>query len=146
MLPILNSVPFTLFNRLLCITIAGISLWIASTPNAFAARAFGVAIIEDGQQHKRNNFTPFFVKELKDLVGGEFDIESKYLSADWSAASVNDAMQRAYDDPEVDLVLVLGLAAKALLLSWLLAMTLIPLLTTLLLKDSPKASGEQNKS
>lgn len=34
----------------------------------------------------------------------------------------------------------------ALLLSWLLAMTLIPLLTTLLLKDSPKVSGEQNKS
>lgn len=108
-----------------------------STPNAFAARAFGVAIIEDGQQHKRNNFAPLFVKELEDLVGSEFDIELKYLSAEWSAASVNDAMQRAYDDPEVDLVLVLGLAANQLGVS----KTSFPKPTFLPLVFSPEILG-----
>ncbi len=82
------------------------------------AHPVGLAVINDGDV--RGDFSlvlQTFVGELETLTAGEFELEVKSLSGQWQAQGIVDALEQAYADPDIDLVLVLGLASNQLLVS-----------------------------
>lgn len=95
-----------------------ITLSLVALPSAVeAAPRVGIAVISDGPQYQLQDVEDIFTRELLALTSNEFEVEFKRLVADWSLDSVNVAMEQAYADPDVDLVLVLGFAANQLVVS-----------------------------
>ena len=82
-----------------------------------AAEAVGVAVITDGPQYQLQEVENVFRQELIDLTSNEFDLQFKNFQADWSASSVSSALESAYADADVDMVLVLGFAGNQLAVS-----------------------------
>lgn len=73
-----------------------------------------VAILDDGLSVRQASFEPLFKQELLALTEGEFDLRFKVFSGRWQLETTRQALQQAYDDPEVDMVLVTGLTANQL--------------------------------
>ena len=82
-----------------------------------AAETVGVAVITDGPQFQLREVENVFRQELVALTSNEFDLQFKNFQADWSASSVSSALESAYSDPDVDMVLVLGFAGNQLAVS-----------------------------
>ncbi len=79
---------------------------------AMAQERFVVGVISDGpadrfvEQHKK------YIDELLTLTAGEFDVQIRRFPGDWSRDSISAAIEEAYVDPEIDLVLVTGFVAN----------------------------------
>ena len=121
--------------------------WLACA--ASAAESVGVAIISDGPQYQLQDVEDIFVEELIALTDNVFDIAFKQVPADWSLASVDAAMRKAYADPDIDMVLVLGFAANQLVVSRseFPKPTFLPLVFNADLLDAPTSrigSGRRN--
>ncbi len=86
----------------------------ALAPAVWAQKRFDVAVIGDGEQYQLQDLGPLFLEELTELTRGEFDVEYHPLLADWSVSSVYEAMDAAYADPSIEMVLVLGFAGNQL--------------------------------
>ena len=70
---------------------------------------FGVVI--DGPWERNREVMELFEKEIRDLLSGEFDVrfpEDKRIVADWTPMGVLKANARLMADPEVDILLSLG--------------------------------------
>lgn len=90
-------------------------LFLTAIPYAcLATTRVDVAVISDGPQYQLQEVGKFFLEELAVITDGEFDVRVKPLVAQWSIDSVNRAMESAYQDPGIDLVLVLGFAGNQL--------------------------------
>lgn len=92
-------------------------LGLVVTPASRAARPVGIAVVTDGPAYQLEDVEETFRTELTELIGDEFDVQFRTLAADWSTRSVANAMTSAYQDPNIDLVLVLGFAANQLVVS-----------------------------
>lgn len=88
-----------------------------STRLVSAAESIGIAVVTDGPQFQLREVEEVFREELVALTSNEFDLQFKNLPADWSASSVTSALEAAYQDPSVDMVLVLGFAGNQLAVS-----------------------------
>ncbi len=77
----------------------------------------GVALLTDGPALQLEEVEAIFRQELLDLTDGEFAVTFLDTPADWSAAGIDAALDRAYQNPEVDLVLVVGFAANQYLVN-----------------------------
>ncbi len=73
-----------------------------------------VAILDDGIAARQASLEPLFREELLALTEGEIEVRFKVFSGQWQLETTRRALQRAYDDPEVDMVLVTGLTANQL--------------------------------
>lgn len=116
-----------------------------------AAESIGVAVITDGPQFQLQEVEEVFREELVALTGDEFDLQFKNLPAEWSARSVTSALAAAYQDPAVDMVLVLGFAGNQLAVSRdeFPKPTFLPLVFNPDLLDAPTkdvGSGRRNLS
>lgn len=67
-----------------------------------------VAAVGDGPADRRSGAQQKYIDELLVLTGGEFDVQIQHFSGEWSKASIEAAIERAYGDSRVDLVLVTG--------------------------------------
>ena len=81
------------------------------------ASSIGVALVLDGPA---DTMPPIgralvgdpFKDELQAIAEGEFDLHFKTFAGQWTRESVLQASEAAYADPEVDLLLVSGIAAN----------------------------------
>lgn len=92
------------------------ALWLACTAAAAAPR-IGVAVVTDGPQYQLQDVEQVFRDELVALTSGEFDVEFVATPANWSSAGIGQALDRAYANPQVDYVMVVGFAANQVLVS-----------------------------
>ena len=70
-----------------------------------------VGTVIDGPWERNREIRGLFQKEITDLLRGEFDVrfpEEKRQIGNWTPLSVTNALGRLLADPEVDIVLVLG--------------------------------------
>ena len=81
---------------------------------AVAQEQFVVAIVGDGPGDRLADGQQIYIDELLALTSSEFDVEIRYFVGDWSKASIEAAVQMAYRDAGVDLVLVTGFVANQL--------------------------------
>lgn len=79
-----------------------------------AQQSVGVAVINDGLPDRLEELHKLYVDELLALTEGEFDISISRLIGDWNPASINAALDQAYADPSVDMVVVTGFVANQL--------------------------------
>jgi len=67
-----------------------------------------VALVLDGTPDRLEARNAAYVNELLALTSGEFDVRIHEFTGDWSIASIGQALDRAYGDPQIDMVLVTG--------------------------------------
>ncbi len=75
----------------------------------FAARAdIVVGVVEDGPYDRLLFQQQVYIDELLALTEREFDVSIKKFTGAWTPESMNAALAAAYEDPDVDMVLVTG--------------------------------------
>lgn len=67
-----------------------------------------VAVIGDGSGDRFQEFHEKYIDELLALTSSEFDVQVRRFSGEWSKESIDAAIEKAYADAEIDLVLVTG--------------------------------------
>ncbi len=77
-----------------------------------AQQQFIVAVVADGPSDRLEGLHQIYIGELLALTAGEFDVQIRRFSGDWSKESVDAAIEEAYAAPDVDLVLVTGFVAN----------------------------------
>ncbi|MFK8031352.1 MAG: TolC family protein [Gammaproteobacteria bacterium] len=90
---------------------------LTTTAPVFAQSSVVVAVVTDGPLHQLQDVQEVFQQELELLVGDEFHLEFRPLVAEWSRQSAVQALDTAYSDSSVDMVLVLGIAANQITVS-----------------------------
>ncbi|MFQ6004677.1 MAG: TolC family protein [Woeseia sp.] len=85
------------------------AICIAITPSALTAQErFDVALVIDGSPDRLEQRNQRYVDELLALTGSEFDVRIRQFSGEWSVVGIGDALDQAYADPDIDMVLVTG--------------------------------------
>lgn len=118
---------------------------------AWAAETWELAIVRDGPSAQSDEIQRQFTEELLALTRGELAVEIRQLDGDWTTAGMAEALQKAYDDPDVDLVLVTGLATcqMAAVRDVFPKPTFVPMVFDARLMGMPRAglgSGKKNLS
>ena len=73
-----------------------------------------VAVVKDGFSDRLSSLQQVYVDELLALARSDFDVEIRPLSGNWDKTSIEQSLDDAYSDDEVDHVLVLGFVANQL--------------------------------
>lgn len=70
-----------------------------------------IGIVVDGPWERNDEIQAMFEREILDLTSGEFDVRfpaDRRLIADWSPSGVRSAIDSLLNDPDVDMLLTLG--------------------------------------
>lgn len=71
-----------------------------------------IGFVIDGPWERAEEVRSLFEGELTDLLGGEFDVRfptSARVEADWTLVGIQAAIDQLLEDPDVDLIITLGL-------------------------------------
>jgi len=79
---------------------------------AIAQDTVGVAVIDDGPADRLAAEKQKYTDELLALTRSDFDVQIRRFTGEWSKESIQAALESAYADPEVDLVLAVGFVAN----------------------------------
>ena len=74
-----------------------------------------IGFVMDGPWDRLKETQADFEKEIADLLGGEFDVrfpETKQIMGNWTEKAVSDGINLLLADPQVDLVIALGVLAS----------------------------------
>jgi outer membrane protein len=74
-----------------------------------------IGFVMDGPWDRLKETQAEFEKEIADLLGGEFDVrfpEAKQIMGNWTEKAVSDGINRLLADPQVDMVIALGMLAS----------------------------------
>ena len=93
--------------------IALVLLLCIATPVA-AQQTFVVAVVGDGAGDRLSSHQQKYVGELLALTASEFDVQVRRFTGAWTRETIVGAIDQAYADPDVDLVLVTGIVANQL--------------------------------
>jgi len=96
------------------IIVAGL---LASQGAVAAPQTVRVSVVGDGPWDRGFGILATFEEEIRGLLAGEFDVQfppNKRLIADFTREGTEKALQFALEDPEVDIVLAVGLIASSL--------------------------------
>ena len=104
----LGAKPYRLYETfvlaiLLCISVS-----------AQAQEKVVVAVMQDGPSDRMERQQQIYIDELLALTRSDFDVEIRRLSGNWDKATIEQSLDAAYADEEVDQVLVLGFVANQL--------------------------------
>ncbi|UCE42144.1 MAG: TolC family protein [Candidatus Aminicenantes bacterium] len=99
----------SLFTTLLIITCLGFP----QTPEKLPVKRIGMVL--DGYYELNEQYLSFWLNEILELTRADFDVqfpEDKRIVADWTAKGVEAGMNRLLADPEVDLIIAMGVIAS----------------------------------
>ena len=77
-------------------------------------RVATIGVVLDGPWRGNAQIAAVIQQEIRDLTGGEFDVRfpaDKFLTADWTQAGVKRAVDQLLGDPDVTIVLAMGVLA-----------------------------------
>lgn len=98
-------------TRLLAIALA----LLTAAPAPAAARRLRIGFVLDGPWDRNAEVLGLVRAEVQELCGGEHDVQfppDRVLEADWTPAGVTAALERLLADPELDVVVALGVLAS----------------------------------
>ncbi len=90
-----------------------ISLMLPQTRENLSVVRIGMVL--DGYWERNEEYLSLFRSEILELTRGEFEVqfpENKLIIADWTEASVKGAVDRLLSDPQIDLILAMGIIAS----------------------------------
>jgi outer membrane protein TolC len=74
-----------------------------------------IAMVLDGDWELNDSYLGLFRGEILELTRGEFEVqfpENKLILADWTEVSVKKAMDKLLSDPQIDMILAMGIIAS----------------------------------
>ncbi len=77
--------------------------------------AVRIGLVIDGYWEQNEEYLKLFRSEILDLTRGEFDVQfpgDKLILADWTKDGVKSALDKLLADPQVDLILAMGIIAS----------------------------------
>ena len=74
-----------------------------------------IALVSDGDSPAGREAEAVFRQEILALTEGELEVSFASFAGDWTGATISGALDSAYADPAVDIVLVTGLVANQIL-------------------------------
>ena len=77
-----------------------------------AQERFDVAVVIDGRPDRLEERNQAYVDELLALTEGEFDVRITRIDGNWSIGGINAALDQAYADPQIEMVMVTGFAGN----------------------------------
>lgn len=77
-----------------------------------AQERFDVAVVIDGSPDRLEERNQVYIDELLALTEGEFDVRISRIDGGWSSDGINAALDQAYSDPEIEMVMVTGFAGN----------------------------------
>ncbi len=77
-----------------------------------AQQRIDVAVVIDGSPDRLEERNQVYVDELLALTEGEFDVRISRINGNWSVDGINRALDQAYADPQIELVMVTGFAGN----------------------------------
>ena len=77
-----------------------------------AQERFDVAVVIDGSPDRLEERNQVYIDELLALTEGEFDVRVSRIDGNWSTDGINAALDQAYSDPEIEMVMVTGFAGN----------------------------------
>ncbi|SEA27025.1 Outer membrane protein TolC [Desulfuromusa kysingii] len=86
-------------------------LCLLPTASAAAFQRVTIGIAADGPWERNEEFIELFRKEIRELTAGDFEVRfpaDKILLADWTASGARQVVDRLLADPQVDLLIPLG--------------------------------------
>ena len=105
-MPLSTRMSFRFFGLFLCTALMCLAL------PAIAQQQIGVAVVGDGPSDRFSILHQQYIDELLALTAGEFDVQIRRFSGEWGKESIDVALEDAYADADVDLVLVIGFVAN----------------------------------
>jgi outer membrane protein len=98
------------------------AMWIIGCPKEFSlarpqspSKILHIAIVADGYWERNEEYFDFIKKEVTDVVGKQAQVvfpPDKILEGDWTLQGVRRINDRLLEDPDVDLILGMGLMAS----------------------------------
>lgn len=80
-----------------------------------AAKSINIAILQDGPWLRLEDKIDTIKQEIRNLTDGEFTVRfpaNKKLTGDWTVEGVNLAIDQLLADPEIDIIIALGVVAS----------------------------------
>lgn len=77
-----------------------------------AQERFDVAVVIDGSPDRLEERNQVYIDELLALTEGEFDVRVSRIDGGWSIDGINAALDQAYADPEIEMVMATGFAGN----------------------------------
>ena len=74
-----------------------------------------IGIVIDGPWEGNDPILNMFLKEISDLLSGEFETniqEENIITSDWTVDAIQNAVRTLLDDPDIDVLLTLGVIAS----------------------------------
>ena len=87
---------------------------LAAAVSASAQQSVVVGVVTDGPSDRLQRQQGIYINELLALTASEFGIEIRNFDGEWTQQSMLGAIEQAYEDPEVDMVLVVGFVSNQL--------------------------------
>lgn len=89
-------------------------LIIAAAATAAAQQSVVVGVVSDGPDDRLQPQQTIYINELLALTASEFGVEVRNYDGNWNQTSMLQAIDQAYADPDVDMVLVIGFVSNQL--------------------------------
>jgi len=77
-----------------------------------AQERFDVAVVIDGSPDRLEERNQVYIDELLALTEGEFDVRVSRIDGGWTIDGINAALDQAYADPEIEMVMATGFAGN----------------------------------
>ena len=91
------------------------AVWVATAPAQAQRPPLRIGVAIDGPWERNVRVRTAFEREITQLLKGEYDVQfpsDKRLFADWTAGGVKANLDRLLDDPEVEVVITLGVLSS----------------------------------
>ena len=127
--------------------VLGVAAMVASGLDPVRAQdrvAVSIGVVVDGPWERNDEILELFQQEITALLSGDFDVRfppQAEIDGGWTAEGVRDALDRLLEDPDVDLVLTVGVlgSVEAGRRSVLLKPVIAPLIWDASLQAIPRA-------
>ncbi|MEC7838666.1 MAG: TolC family protein [Chlamydiota bacterium] len=93
-------------------------LWVNPTFAEQKSEPICVALVTDGSSMLIDKVRDLFQKEIQDLLEGEYTItfcDEKEYSGDWTAKGIGALIDKAYSDPNIDIVISIGVISSQII-------------------------------
>lgn len=92
--------------------LAWLTIFLLVALSANAEERVVVGVVGDGPSDRFEAQQKKYIDELLALTDSEFDVQIRRLSGEWNKESIDEALDQAYEDAEIELVMVTGFVAN----------------------------------
>lgn len=99
-------------NRYRYFNIAVLTVFLFTALTVYGQEPVVVGVVSDGPADRFSPQQQKYIDELLALTSSEFDVQIRRFSGEWNKETIDAAIEQAFADAEIDLVLITGFVAN----------------------------------